>query len=313
MMRSFKRILVHVDVMASSHPALDRAVELARHVGADLKIVDVVPEFSRRARLSLSKDLQTRLTDQRAEQIQAIASSLDKGAGPSPAISTEVLTGRPAIEVVRDVLRHGHDVLLKSHGSPSGRARGPLFDALDMQLLRKCPCPVWLVGPDPPHRGRVLAAIDPNPEDPVEQALNLRILELALYLTEAEYRELVILHAWHAFGQELLRPLASEDDVKTYVEAARDVATRDMEECLAPLSARLGQASVRLEPGEPGTLIPQFVAAEQIDLVVMGSVARTGITGLVMGNTAERILSSLTCSVLTVKPDGFVCPVTLDA
>lgn len=313
MMRNFKRILVHVDVMASSHPALDRAVELARHVDAELKIVHVPAEFSRRTRLSISEDLQARLIALRAERLQAIASNLGTGAGRSLAITTEVMTGRPAIEIVRDVLRHGHDVLLKSHGSLSERARGPLFDALDMQLLRKCPCPVWLVGPDPPRRGRVLAAIDPNPEDPAEQALNLRILEMALYLVGAEYRELVILHVWHAFGQELLRPLASEEDVKTYVEAARDVATRDMDDCLAPLRARLGQAAVRLEQGEPGTLIPQLAADEQIDLVVMGSVARTGITGLVMGNTAERVLASLTCSVLTVKPDGFVCPVTLDA
>jgi len=38
-------------------------------------------------------------------------------------------------------------------------------------------------------------------------------------------------------------------------------------------------------------------------------VARTGIPGLVIGNTAERILNGLVCSVLTVKPDGFVTPV----
>lgn len=44
----------------------------------------------------------------------------------------------------------------------------------------------------------------------------------------------------------------------------------------------------------------------------MGSVARTGISGLIMGNTAERILGSLPCSVITVKPEGFVSPIGLD-
>ncbi len=46
--------------------------------------------------------------------------------------------------------------------------------------------------------------------------------------------------------------------------------------------------------------------------VVMGAVARTGIPGFIMGNTAETILNQIGCSVLAVKPPGFVTPVTLE-
>jgi len=49
----------------------------------------------------------------------------------------------------------------------------------------------------------------------------------------------------------------------------------------------------------------------QADLVVMGTVARTGIAGWLIGNTAEAILEQLQCSVLAVKPHGFVSPVKL--
>lgn len=65
--------------------------------------------------------------------------------------------------------------------------------------------------------------------------------------------------------------------------------------------------------GEPEAVIPEFVVAEGVDLVVMGTVARGGIAGLLIGNTAERMLRKLPCSVLAVKPEGFVCPVSLDA
>jgi nucleotide-binding universal stress UspA family protein len=44
----------------------------------------------------------------------------------------------------------------------------------------------------------------------------------------------------------------------------------------------------------------------------MGTVARIGIPGLLIGNTAETILDQLDCSVLAVKPPGFVSPVALD-
>ncbi|MBW2698633.1 MAG: universal stress protein, partial [Deltaproteobacteria bacterium] len=45
------------------------------------------------------------------------------------------------------------------------------------------------------------------------------------------------------------------------------------------------------------------------DLVVMGTISRGGIAGVLVGNTAERLLTRLDCSLLTVKPESFVCPV----
>jgi nucleotide-binding universal stress UspA family protein len=50
----------------------------------------------------------------------------------------------------------------------------------------------------------------------------------------------------------------------------------------------------------------------EADLIVMGTVARTGIPGFIMGNTAEAILNQIDCSVLAIKPPGFVTPVTLE-
>jgi len=59
-------------------------------------------------------------------------------------------------------------------------------------------------------------------------------------------------------------------------------------------------------------LIPLIVAEQQIDLIVMGTVARTGVPGFFIGNTAESILRQVKCSVMAVKPEGFVTPVTLE-
>jgi len=59
-------------------------------------------------------------------------------------------------------------------------------------------------------------------------------------------------------------------------------------------------------------VIAEHVEAEGIDTVVMGSVGRTGVAGLFIGNTAETVLSRVKCSVLTVKPADFTSPVTSD-
>lgn len=60
-------------------------------------------------------------------------------------------------------------------------------------------------------------------------------------------------------------------------------------------------------------VIPTIAKDLDVDLIVMGIVARTGIPGFFRGNTAESILTQFDCSVLTIKPPGFIRPVTLEA
>ncbi|CSA27563.1 universal stress protein family 1 [Vibrio cholerae] len=61
--------------------------------------------------------------------------------------------------------------------------------------------------------------------------------------------------------------------------------------------------------GKPDELIPEWVTAENIDILVMGTLARTGIAGFVIGNTAENIVQSIECSLVALKPEGFVSPI----
>ena len=62
--------------------------------------------------------------------------------------------------------------------------------------------------------------------------------------------------------------------------------------------------------GMPREVLSSFAADHEIDLVLMGTVCRTGIAGMLIGNTAEYVLQQVDCSVLAVKPDGFVSPIT---
>ncbi|MGL5370173.1 MAG: universal stress protein, partial [Plesiomonas shigelloides] len=44
--------------------------------------------------------------------------------------------------------------------------------------------------------------------------------------------------------------------------------------------------------------------------VILGTIGRTGISAAFIGNTAEHVIDRLTCDLLAVKPNGFVCPIT---
>ena len=61
--------------------------------------------------------------------------------------------------------------------------------------------------------------------------------------------------------------------------------------------------------GKPDDQIPDCVDELEIDVLVMGTLARTGISGFVIGNTAENILQSISCSLVAMKPEGFVSPI----
>jgi universal stress protein E len=301
----FQSILVDIDATAAAHPALDAAFELSARCNARVKLVDVIPDLPRGARKVITEQQEQQLADARLALLTALA-----GSRPDLPIDAEVLRGKPAIAIIRQVLRAHHEVVVRSHGRdlvPGGQ-----FGAVDMQLLRKCPCPVWLIGPErgahPPH---ILAAIDTESNEPVADALNRTILDLALTLGEARHAKVTALQAWSLYGEELLRSRMRDEELQDALETSRRTATEGLASLIERFGSRAAGVDVECVKGDPREVIPQFARAHHVGTVVMGTVARTGIAGFLMGNTAEMVLRELRGSVLAAKPPGFASPVTL--
>ena len=96
---------------------------------------------------------------------------------------------------------------------------------------------------------------------------------------------------------------------RAYVAEWRRRVRKALGRLLAPFDFSLDDRRVHMLNGDPGQVIPRLVAKEKIDLLVMGTIARTGVPGLLIGNTAERMLQAVDCSVLAIKPRDFVSPV----
>ena len=322
-MKRFSRILLVLDPLEPCVSLVERAVAFAENSQSDLTVVSVLPPFVVAAGLPpdgpITTEFRTRLE---AEQRQRLA-ALVEPFGARLAIRTEVLTGTPFLEVVREVLRGSHDLVIRAAEDPGWLDR--LLGSDDMHLLRACPCPVWLVkcGTATPHR-RILAAVDVDDMHPPEElatrrALNREVLELAAALALSEFADLHVASVWDAMGEGFLRGAfgnAPADQVAAYVERARQRSAASLDRLVRELGDSLGKDAVNyLQPkrhlvkGWARRKIPVLARQIEADLVVMGTVARTGIPGLVMGNTAEAILAQLECSVLAIKPPGFVAPV----
>jgi nucleotide-binding universal stress UspA family protein len=184
-----------------------------------------------------------------------------------------------------------------------------------MHLMRKCPCPVWVVKRSQPEwQSRILAAVDPNPHDRERHALSIKIMDLATSLARQKQSELVVVHTWTFTLEPSLRTghLSLSDDVDKWVADARRQHRQSLADLLQPYALEELKHEVYLLKGEAGRLIPEVALAKDVQLIVMGTVSRTGVAGLLIGNTAERILGQVDCGVLAVKPDGFITPVRLD-
>jgi universal stress protein E len=309
-MQRFKNILL----VFEPHPqTLDRAVALARTNRARLTVVAVIQELAGPTTVTVSGlpplDLQQLVVQEYQERLKKIVEPLN---GTGARINSRVLVGTPSLEIIREVIRHQHDLVMMT-AEGHGGLRERLLGSTSMQLLRKCPCPVWVIKPTQRQPfARILAAVDPDPDDKVKDALNTTIMELASSLAAREKAKLHVVHAWSLFGETLLegRGGVSADEVQRLL---RHEAERHRQ-LVDALTAQYSAANPRLhfEKGDPDEVIPRVANSEHVELLVMGSVGRTGIAGLFIGNTAEKILNAVDCSVLAVKPAGFVCPVKVE-
>ncbi|MEA3467266.1 MAG: universal stress protein, partial [Thermodesulfobacteriota bacterium] len=208
---------------------------------------------------------------------------------------------------------NNHDLVIKTARGMSGRI-GVLFGSTAMHLLRKCPCPVWLIKPGQgQYYDRIMAAVDMEPSISEDNNLNNKIMRLATSLAQTENSELHIVHVWKkpdiSYLTDELNYLPPDNISKLYNEA-KNMHIKWLNEFLEQFKDKQYQG--HLEEGTAGRVIPEFAEQHQVDLIVMGTICRTGIPGFFIGNTAEKILHRIDCSVLAVKPDGFISPIQLD-
>ncbi len=298
-MERFRNILLYVEPAKGDSAAFTRAVNLCRVSGAKLRLLAVTPELSVYLRYPQFSypSLEETLIAEAQEGLTGLA-AYARAQGVD--VSTTVRHGKPFLAITREALSGEHDLVMLA--APAAGAARTASTA--MGLFRVCPRPVWAVRET--HAGpfqRVLAAVDPSTQESDEHGLNTAILDQALSLATAEKARVDVLHAWSGASDygEAIAALREEIGV---------VALESLTALVAPYNLPVEQ--VHLVEGDPAAVIPDFVEGNDIGLLVMGTVVRTGIAGLLIGNTAEKVLNKVDCSVLALKPAGFVTPIEVD-
>lgn len=310
-MRRFKNILVGVDLEANNRTlseklspqnveAIDRGIDLAARNGSQLCFVSVLDPGQTADRLvDDSKSGHANVFDEAHMLLGAIVSRSEQRGIEA---ESRVLLGTGWLRMIQEVLLHQHDLLVVGTRREAFPDR-LLYGSTAMKLLRKCPCPVWITKPsNGVPMTSVLVAHDLG-------AVGRHALDLGVMVSQEYDLQLHVLHAVEHLPRGDPTGFGIHDEVAAQLhDQARD-----------RILTELGTVELNRAPhvivvnGSPEPAILETVREHSIDLVIIGTIGRSGLSGSLIGNTAERLLPRLKCSLLALKPDGFNPPVTIEA
>jgi nucleotide-binding universal stress UspA family protein len=307
-MKRFKNILVVLDWQKDNSLLINRALNLAERNGSALRLVQVfdVPLESDQDDTIFGKKLNALCQLGIKKSIKSLEDTLNSKNGFGMKLTVSAIQGNHAAEILRTVTAENIDLVMLGLAEDKEEL-GPLLSGLPLRLMRKCPSAIWTLKPTPLGGfNRIVAAVDPRDQCGEVRALNMKIMEIAVSVAKSEESELHVLHAWSLHGEEVLRDSIDERDLKDWLDREKEKSVRFLAELLKPFEKDI--ARVHLHKGPADGLLPLFIKHFKADLLVMGTVCRTGVFGFLIGNTAEKILQKVDCSVLTVKLDTFESP-----
>ncbi|HVX15704.1 MAG TPA: universal stress protein [Pirellulales bacterium] len=224
------------------------------------------------------------------------------------AADAKLVSGEGWVEIIREVEHGGHDVVIVGTRNV-GTVQRLLFGSTAMRLLHNCPCPVWVTRPEPrPFPHNILITSDFSPVSDITIKLGLAVGELSGSKVHLFHAVDYVVDRLYSTG--LLHYNADE-----YHEHVKQEAVDKLREQLVRVAG--GEPAIAVElnvvAGESvaDSAILDFIQQNEIDLLVMGTIALGGLSGVVIGNTAERLVTHVPCSMLAVKPADFKSPITL--
>lgn len=213
---------------------------------------------------------------------------------------------RSDILIIDEVINYSYDMVIKA---VEDNNKLPGFKALDMSLLRKCPVALLLVRnfenkPDI----NIKAAVDPL-EDTINHNLAIKIIEYSNFLAKVFHAKFEIITCWQLllenYMQDSLWFKVPPEELNEKLKTAKANHDAELNNLLSKID-HVNNYIVKSLKGIAAECIPEYLKRNKCDILVMGTVARTGISGFLIGNTAESIVQQITCSLLALKPMGFL-------
>lgn len=192
----------------------------------------------------------------------------------------------------------GCGLVIKQH-VPQNPVKKLLLTPEDWKLLRYCPSPVLVAKTHEAwEHGVVLAAVDVGNNDPEHMELHSSIVGAGFQIASLAHAQL---HVVSAYPNPMLPAVEALYPIETqYEEDYRAECAAFQKAC------DIDDSRLHVKSGPADVIIPQVAKELKAVVTVMGTVARTGFSGALIGNTAEVVIDKLESDILVLKPDEIV-------
>lgn len=297
-MKKLHHVIAAIDFTASCRIALREAVHRASLDGAAITVVHVMDEFLvHELKSALSTDQATIRADW-VERLKKFVDDSEVGAG----VNAEVRIGNPFTELVEACRAHSADLLVM--GAKGSRNEPHRIGVITAKCVRKAPVDVLVVREDAqgPFK-RIVACVDFSEN-------SAKAVQCALHVAQQDGGALDCLHVFQsALAMSLDYGGFAPSLPATYDPDAVANWRKDLAAFLSPLTRDAGAVPVAQHVTERVNIreaILDHVNEVHATLVVLGTNGKTGLREMLIGTTAEKIVQHAPCSILAVKPDGFV-------
>lgn len=306
-MKKYQNILTVIDPTTEDQKALKRSIELANYTKATITAFLTIFDFSYEMTTMLSSDeresMRKTVINDRLLWIDKIVKELNP---QDLTINIKVVwQNRPFEAIINEVLQHNHDIVIKGTHEHD-KLKSVIFTPTDWHILRKCPCPVLLVKDHLwPEQGNILAAINVGSDEDEHVSLNNKITKHANYLAETINANVHLVNSYPGTPINIAIEIP-EFNANEYNETMlKHHETAMSAHCE---SYNIAKENTYIEEGLPEDVIEDVANRIDAELVILGTIGRTGLSATLIGNTAEHVLDRLNCDVLALKPDGYISP-----
>ncbi|WP_075284966.1 universal stress protein UspE [Pasteurella multocida] len=305
----FNNILVILNPENEKQYALARAVRLVKEqkshqkvrITVFLSVYDLSYEMSALLSSEERAEMHQGVIEQRTLAIQPY---LEKYADPNIEFETKVVWhSNEAEAITHEVEKHEYDLVVK-YTKEEESITSLIFTPMDWQLLRKCPKPLLMVRDGNwKHQRRILIAVNvAYDEEKNHKVFNEQLVSLGIDLADKLERGNV--HLVTAYPPT---PINMAIDLPEFNSGEYEKNIRG--QYLLNMKALRQQFSIdedhtHVREGFPEEVIPQVAKELEAELVVLGTIGRTGLSAAFLGNTAEHVINKLNCSLLAIKPDN---------
>ena len=291
-MNQIKSILVGVDFSAGSKVALHQAARIAQGSHATLHVLHVIESL---AVTELAEALKVPIEDQQRAARSGARHELTRWIAETAShveLHADVVIGIPLEEILKRAQEVAADLVVLGAQGAHGATRGA--GTLATKVLRKAPAKVLLVAGD---RWQPFATVVAG----VDFSATARVVvDQANHLAAQDKSCVHFLHVfdgpWHRLHYRMETPEADPDFKKQY----RDLLQRRLNQFVGDTRG-LEAHCILHDASSYGHGLAEYAGKVSADLIIVGNKGRTNLRYVLLGSTAERLLTDLPSSVLCVR------------